>query len=190
MAGVRSRPCTICRKRFVPHPRVRDRQRTCAAPACKRALHARACKRWHRDNALLALEARLRERVIAPPVTSASTPSGDAVERIDLALLTRLHGPAFELALRLVLHHLVSVLRDEIRARPSRKPADSRADPQSQKRDEIRAKTPSVSAPPAQDAQSQKRDEIRADSSSIQADRERDNQSQKRDEIASSGHPP
>lgn len=167
MAGVRSRPCTICRKRFVPHPRVGDRQRTCAAPACKRALHARACKRWHRDNAQLALEARLRERVIAPPVTSASTPRGDAVERIDIALLTRLHGPAFELALRLVLHHLVSVLRDEIRARPSRKPADSRAD-----------------------AQSQKRDEIRADSSFIQADREQDAQSHKRDEIASAGHPP
>lgn len=190
MRGVRSRPCSICHKRFVPYPRVGDRQRTCGAAACKRALHARTCKRWHRDNALLVLEARLRERVLTPPRGAASTPGNDPVARIDLDLLTRIEGPTLAVALRLVLAHLVSALRDEIHARPAANRAVSPPDAQSRKRDEIRAKDASIPAESARDAQSYKRDDIRAGPSVTHADRDGDAQSHKRDEIASAGHPP
>lgn len=136
MSGVPSRPCSICRKRFVPNPHVGKRQRTCAAPDCKRALHARACKKWHRDNALLVLEDRLRQRVIAPPKGPSPRPSADPIDRINLALLAHLEGSGLLIALRLVLLHLVSALRDQIHAQPSGDPVVAPADAQTRKRDE------------------------------------------------------
>ncbi len=37
------RPCSICRKWFVPDVRQKGRQRTCS-PACSKELHRRQCK--------------------------------------------------------------------------------------------------------------------------------------------------
>lgn len=46
----RKRPCRICRRWFLPHPRLKDRQRTCGNPQCKREWHRRMCARWNRKN--------------------------------------------------------------------------------------------------------------------------------------------
>jgi len=40
----KKRPCGICRRWFMPHPRLKDRQQTCGDRVCK--------KEWHRKNAL------------------------------------------------------------------------------------------------------------------------------------------
>ncbi|MFH1628442.1 MAG: hypothetical protein ABIE47_06930 [Pseudomonadota bacterium] len=45
------RPCRICRRWFIPHPRVEDRQMTCGDPRCKREWHRRKCAEWNRKNA-------------------------------------------------------------------------------------------------------------------------------------------
>ncbi len=42
--------CCICQRSFVPHPRIKDRQKTCAAPACRRELKRQANKAWRERN--------------------------------------------------------------------------------------------------------------------------------------------
>jgi hypothetical protein len=45
-----TRPCRICRRWFTPHPRLGERQRTCADPHCKREWHRKKCAEWNRKN--------------------------------------------------------------------------------------------------------------------------------------------
>lgn len=47
---IKKRPCRICRKWFIPNPRVGDRQKTCGSKECKRKWHTRQCGRWNRKN--------------------------------------------------------------------------------------------------------------------------------------------
>ena len=46
----KKRPCRICRRWFMPNPRVKDRQKTCADARCKRAWHRKKCAQWNRNN--------------------------------------------------------------------------------------------------------------------------------------------
>lgn len=47
---LRKRPCRICKRWFAPNLRLKDRQKTCGAPACRREWHRRKCRQWNRDN--------------------------------------------------------------------------------------------------------------------------------------------
>jgi len=47
---MRKRPCRICRRWFLPNPRLKDRQMTCADPKCKREWHRRKCAEWNKNN--------------------------------------------------------------------------------------------------------------------------------------------
>jgi hypothetical protein len=49
--GWKKRPCRICGRWFTPHPRLKDRQKTCADAQCKREWHRRKCAQWNKDNA-------------------------------------------------------------------------------------------------------------------------------------------
>jgi len=49
--GWKKRPCRICGRWFAPHPRLKDRQKTCAEGRCKREWHRRKCAQWNKDNA-------------------------------------------------------------------------------------------------------------------------------------------
>lgn len=46
----RKRPCRICRRWFVPNPRLKDRQMTCATAKCQRQWHKKKCAEWNRKN--------------------------------------------------------------------------------------------------------------------------------------------
>jgi hypothetical protein len=48
--GTGKRPCTICRKWFLPDPRQIGRQQTCGNPACQKERHRRRCREWNRKN--------------------------------------------------------------------------------------------------------------------------------------------
>lgn len=45
----RKRPCSICRKWFLPDVRQAGRQKTCSSK-CSRELHRRSCAKWNRKN--------------------------------------------------------------------------------------------------------------------------------------------
>jgi hypothetical protein len=59
----RKRPCRICGRWFVPHPRVGDRQRVCGAADCQRERHRRDCQAWHRREAESVRRHRLEQRL-------------------------------------------------------------------------------------------------------------------------------
>lgn len=46
----KKRPCSICRRWFMPHPRLKERQKTCGDPFCKKEWHRRKCSEWNRAN--------------------------------------------------------------------------------------------------------------------------------------------
>lgn len=48
--NVRKRPCRICRRWFMPNPRLKDRQMTCGNPLCKKEWHRKKCAQWNRKN--------------------------------------------------------------------------------------------------------------------------------------------
>lgn len=45
----RKRPCSICRKWFLPDVRQKGRQKTCSAK-CRNELHRRQCANWNQKN--------------------------------------------------------------------------------------------------------------------------------------------
>ena len=46
----KKRPCRICRRWFLPDPRLKDRQMTCGDPGCKKEWHRKRCLEWNRNN--------------------------------------------------------------------------------------------------------------------------------------------
>jgi hypothetical protein len=59
----RKRPCRVCRKWFLPHPRAGSRQKVCGSAECQRERHRRACDAWRDRNPDYDRERRLRDRV-------------------------------------------------------------------------------------------------------------------------------
>jgi len=59
----KKRPCRICQKWFMPHPRVGDRQKTCGDPECMRKWHAGKCGEWNRKNRNYVQENYLSNRL-------------------------------------------------------------------------------------------------------------------------------
>jgi len=49
-ASPRKRPCRICRRWFLPNPRLKDRQKTCADKGCQKEWHRRQCADWNKRN--------------------------------------------------------------------------------------------------------------------------------------------
>ncbi|MBW2055589.1 MAG: hypothetical protein JRI29_07830 [Deltaproteobacteria bacterium] len=47
----RKRPCRICRRWFLPNPRLKNRQMTCGDARCKTEWHKKKCAEWNRRNA-------------------------------------------------------------------------------------------------------------------------------------------
>ena len=46
----RKRPCRVCKRWFIPHPRLKDRQKTCGNLPCQREWHRRKCEQWNHNN--------------------------------------------------------------------------------------------------------------------------------------------
>ena len=47
---LKKRPCRICRRWFMPDPRLKDRQMTCGDPECKKEWHRKKCAEWNKKN--------------------------------------------------------------------------------------------------------------------------------------------
>ncbi len=47
---LKKRPCRVCRRWFMPNPRLKDRQMTCGDPQCKKEWHRKKCEEWNNNN--------------------------------------------------------------------------------------------------------------------------------------------
>lgn len=78
----KKRPCSECRRWFLPDGRVGDRQKTCGSIECKRARHERAYRSWRAANRDYdrgrrweqALESAKADPKSAMPAANASAP--------------------------------------------------------------------------------------------------------------------
>jgi len=70
----KKRPCRICRKWFIPDPRVGKRQMTCGAQACKDKWHAKKCSEWNSKNQVYFREIYLSKKLSLLIVNADATP--------------------------------------------------------------------------------------------------------------------
>jgi hypothetical protein len=47
---IKKRPCRICRKWFTPNNKLKERQKTCGKPECKKEWHKRVCAKFNKKN--------------------------------------------------------------------------------------------------------------------------------------------
>lgn len=79
-ARTRKKPCRICRRWFLPHPRLKERQKTCGRSECKRRWHAKKCAQWYRINSDYFKANYLQKKIDAvsgkdePPMTDKTRP--------------------------------------------------------------------------------------------------------------------
>ena len=73
----KKRPCRICKKWFLPNPRLGNRQKTCGTPECQRQWRIRKCAEWNLKNRHIARENYLRDRLelLSPVSDSPASPS-------------------------------------------------------------------------------------------------------------------
>ncbi len=62
MAKLRRKRCPFCRKRFWPHPRLKDRQWACRKPACQKKRRAKTQEAWRKKNPDYWKVRRLQQR--------------------------------------------------------------------------------------------------------------------------------
>ena len=106
------RPCRVCRRWFLPDPKVGNRQHVCGDPACQKEWHRKACSKWRRANQERVRSTRFAARLVkdegsrdpppAPPV--------DPMTRINWHLARRevgeKTGTFVAVAMRLILQWL------------------------------------------------------------------------------------
>lgn len=70
----RKRPCSICRRWFLPDARVGARQRACKREDCQRQRHRRADQRWRAANRDYDRDRRWRETIAAAKEEPSAAP--------------------------------------------------------------------------------------------------------------------
>lgn len=79
MVGIavrKKRPCTECRRWFLPDPRVGDRQQTCGGAACQHARRERTHRAWRAENRDYDRDRRWRLAIGAAKADPTSVPPG------------------------------------------------------------------------------------------------------------------
>jgi hypothetical protein len=79
----KKRPCSVCRRWFLPDARVGGRQHACGREECQRERHRRADQRWRAANRDYDRDRRWREAIAeakaeansAPPARNAPAPA-------------------------------------------------------------------------------------------------------------------
>ena len=74
----RKRPCRICKRWFTPNAKLKDRQKTCGDPECRREWHRKKCKEWNSKNADYFKTNYLQKKIMA------GTPGADQPRSLQL----------------------------------------------------------------------------------------------------------
>jgi len=64
---IKKRPCRICRKWFTPNNKLKERQKTCNSPKCKREWHKKICaklnKKYRNDFSSNYMQKKIEEAI-------------------------------------------------------------------------------------------------------------------------------
>jgi hypothetical protein len=106
----RKRPCRICGRWFLSHPRAGDRQRVCSAAPCQRERHRRACERWRQREAPAERQHRLRQRIRVDPEGEAAS-----MQPLGERLAWDAVRDAVGLEISVIIEEIVRLLEDAVR---------------------------------------------------------------------------
>ena len=112
----RSRPCSVCRKRFVPHARTRRTQRTCGLAPCRKEQHRRSRAAWRAAHPDYEREERLRERLRADDAQGSGASSGDPLRSIDWSAAREAIGLQVSVVIEETAQVLTRSAREAMRA--------------------------------------------------------------------------
>jgi hypothetical protein len=78
----RKQRCVVCRRSFVPDPKVRQRAVTCGDPNCQKERHKRQCTRWNRKNGAYFHANYLQKKLeqVQPALSERNPRAVDSVE--------------------------------------------------------------------------------------------------------------
>ena len=128
----RKRPCRICRRWFVPHPRAGGRQRACEAPECQRERHRRACQAWREREGDAERRHRLRQRL-----RGESSEAGRSVEQVRWDVVRDAVGLEVSVIIEELLRLFEDVVRDAVSRQVSGMTGESRGLRAACRRDDI-----------------------------------------------------
>ena len=101
----KKRPCRICRRWFMPDPRLKDRQMTCGDAACQKEWHRRTCKKWNKNNAAY-FKANYLQKKLNAASESAKTSKSNQPETGTVLATKRPHNPLLPLE---VVQEVISI---------------------------------------------------------------------------------
>ena len=121
-AKPRKRPCSICRKWFLPDVRQVDRQKTCS-PDCSRQLHRKSCKKWNKKNTAYFksnyLAEKLEEDGRSPPVPTepdlGADPEPEPRSRVNLNLPRDIIGNRIGIGNLIIAEYVIEQISGRIR---------------------------------------------------------------------------
>ena len=117
----KKRPCSVCRKWFVPDRRALERQRCCGDPDCRHTQHLRTERRWREKHPEAGALYRARKKLSrirkdeagsGPPVV----PPPAVLRRVPWELARDEIGVKVTVLLGILTRLLVRTRRDEMRA--------------------------------------------------------------------------
>ena len=133
----RKKPCRICRRWFMPHPRAGSRQKACTD--CQAERHRRACARWHEANPDYDKKRRLRA---ATGLESAAR-ADDPVEAVLWRVVELAIGPAHRTVIEGIARLLAGSVRDAVPLETPASTGESSKQPNKRSRDAVPPETPS-----------------------------------------------
>ena len=130
----RKRPCRICRRWFIPHPRTGARQHVCSRADCQRERHRRACQRWRHREAPAERAHRLRQRL---QEAAESAPAAGPGPRLPWDVVRDAVGPEVTVILEEISRLLADVVRDAVQWQVGAPARESRQVPPGGRRDDM-----------------------------------------------------
>lgn len=110
------KPCLICRKWFLPNPRVGVRQQVCSEKSCQKERHRRNCEKWRDQNPDYDRENRVRKKLIQDSTPTSSKKTKDPLRRINLPAARKAVGLEIMIIMEETAKDAVSIARDLVRA--------------------------------------------------------------------------
>lgn len=132
---LKKRPCPICRRWFPPNARLKERQKTCGATACKREWHRRKCADWNKKNSEYfkanSLQRKLesvgcqdeRSGICGGNSEAVSRASGGPRRELPVEIIQEVMGAQAAVIIEYLAQHLLrrvqEVIRRQVRANTS-----------------------------------------------------------------------